>query len=1637
MEKIDLLKKIIETVGTIYDFDNVLNVICMELQKVFQVDRVGIVRYVEAKNEWIIVDEYSVNNNIPSSKDIYFSQKFTTYIKNILIDSEKDLIIDNLDEADLPDFVKEEYKQLGAKSILSFSLKRDDDKWGALVLFQNSYYRHWTEEDIELLHTVIQYIYIIIKRSEVSSITKKQAERERILREIIEILRSSIDPVEIKKYFVEIIGHYFDADRCLFIDYSKEAGKSLPFRIERLKSNDIQSFAGINPEREFPEFVAKSKKGKNIIVKDVEKTYLRKKFIEYKSLETLYKYGVKSDYGLSVKYKGEFYGTLIIHFTTEKRILSHDELAFLKVLKNQVGIALYQAELYSTTKKRAEREILLRKIVEKIRSSLAVNEIKTLFVNSIGSFFKADRILFSEFNPQQNMYMPVDQYSEYLSSSKEKSFIGYDWSKPEAKVYMQPLMEKQELNIYNLDEYLERNPKGPEFVSLFKDSDVQSSYNIPVLYFEELMGYFCIEFTKREYRLTEEDLEFIRAIVNQAGIALNQAKLYETIKKQAEREVLLRNITEKIRSSLDINETLGFICDEVAKLFNVQRATITEFTDPDNYENYIIRREYSISPEIKGLLSVEYDKRAAVYWASNCLKKEKCLTIDNIPESDTPDYFKENYIKLGVKSMIGFPIKREEHKWGMLVLSEYNYYRHWTKEDRNLLESIADQLYIAIKQAELYNTLKQTAEREALLRRITETIRSTLDIDKTLTVICDEVAKLFNVQRATIIEFPDPDNFEIFKVRREYTISPEIKKLGEIGFDKKSGEYWANTLLKKNKYLAIENIQESNLPAFFKNSYNIMGVKSIIGIPIKSEQYMWGTLTLSEYNYRRHWIREDVALLESIASQIYIAIKQAELYNTVKQTAEREALSRRVTETIRSSLDVNEIKKKIVYEIGKTFKADRCYFRVYDKKRNLFLAPDIEYLSSSAIKSLINIEPDQEGLKYFSDEVMKRKKGSYPIVVDKDFAKKSDYIEQYFKSAHIKAIYAVPIYDNEDELIYLVLHYVKKDPELSEDDKLLLENLANQTAIAIDHAKLFSETQESKNRETLLKTIINEILTSRNIDEAYYRISAHLTRIFNVDRTALSLYDPGLKVFLGLIGEYRVNERVPSARNITNPFTEEINTILNDELVNKKRVFIIENVNDSKYSYTLKEQLNSVGAKSTVWMPIIYKDNIIAVIFLTNTESYKVWPESEINLLESLVKQIAIGINLFKFADESNRLLTTERALKDIVTIARQSESHDQLYSYVLENISQIFNVDRAMHLHYTATGDVLIINEYIKEDSLKSLKNEIILTKENARNFVLNVFNKAIIINDVNKDIQETELKDYLLNNMIIAFVIYPVIVYSVKSEQTLGAAMICSKSPRIWTSNEIETLKLILDTTILVYQEIKQRKEAEQVKQTFLATLTHDLRSPIIAEQKALEAIQSGKLGTSLDNFSVFLQDIYKTNEELLRIVNNILSVYHYESGKFELKLESSYVNDMINDSVRSMKSLAKDQESEIITNIQEDIPIVMVDRGEIIRVVINLISNAIKHNKKGTSIKVEAKRIDDKVQISVSDNGKGIPEAERPKIFLRYPTEKRKIGTGLGLYLSKQIIDAHKGRIWFETEEGKGTTFYFTLPIIMNNE
>lgn len=237
-----------------------------------------------------------------------------------------------------------------------------------------------------------------------------------------------------------------------------------------------------------------------------------------------------------------------------------------------------------------------------------------------------------------------------------------------------------------------------------------------------------------------------------------------------------------------------------------------------------------------------------------------------------------------------------------------------------------------------------------------------------------------------------------------------------------------------------------------------------------------------------------------------------------------------------------------------------------------------------------------------------------------------------------------------------------------------------------------------------------------------------------------------------------------------------------------------------------------------------------------------------------------------------------------------------------------------------------------------------------------------------------------------------------------------------------------------VFVIRNVNFQKEMERLREDFIATLTHDLRTPSVAAIQTLEYFLNGKLGPLTRKQSMLLQTMKKSTEDMLGLVNSLLEVYKYESGKLKLvKTSFDFVN-LINECIEQISSItnSKNQKISVLNKCNNPFT-VFADRNEIRRVIINLLGNAIKYTPENGEIEIKIDVENQDLHFSVKDNGEGIYKKDIPKLFKRFSQgtrEKRSISTGLGLYLSKQIIDAHNGKIWLESDKGKGSEFFFVL-------
>ena len=238
-------------------------------------------------------------------------------------------------------------------------------------------------------------------------------------------------------------------------------------------------------------------------------------------------------------------------------------------------------------------------------------------------------------------------------------------------------------------------------------------------------------------------------------------------------------------------------------------------------------------------------------------------------------------------------------------------------------------------------------------------------------------------------------------------------------------------------------------------------------------------------------------------------------------------------------------------------------------------------------------------------------------------------------------------------------------------------------------------------------------------------------------------------------------------------------------------------------------------------------------------------------------------------------------------------------------------------------------------------------------------------------------------------------------------------------------------------VIRDVTQQKTADRLRDDFIATLTHDLRTPLLAAIQTLKFFLDGALGELTEQQKLLLSTMYKSNEDLLGLVNALLEVYKYDADKLVLTKTNFNIYDLVHQVYEELLPLARSKNIEFLIDTELRDTEINADRSELRRVICNLCGNAINYTQEGGKVNITLKAEDNDIIFSVADNGSGIPPEDIPNMFQRFSqgtTKKRSTGTGLGLYLSRQIIESHGGKIWLESILNKGSEFSFLLTDVV---
>jgi signal transduction histidine kinase len=499
-------------------------------------------------------------------------------------------------------------------------------------------------------------------------------------------------------------------------------------------------------------------------------------------------------------------------------------------------------------------------------------------------------------------------------------------------------------------------------------------------------------------------------------------------------------------------------------------------------------------------------------------------------------------------------------------------------------------------------------------------------------------------------------------------------------------------------------------------------------------------------------------------------------------------------------------------------------------------------------------------------------------------------------------------------------------------------------------------------------------------------------------------------------------------------------------LLEAKPVHILDVLADPNFSPEYQDFARRTNRRTALSVPLLRDGAAIGAMFLAR-RSVRPFTENQIALAITFADQAAIAI-------ENARLLNDLRSrtsdLAQLVSELRALGEVSQTINSTLD-LEAVLNaiVAKATQLSGTEAGSIYVFDEMSSEYQLRAtygMTEALIESIKDQHTDVSEAVERATGDRVPFQSPVRTEPAAVVRDIMLRAGYLSRLVVPLLSGERVVGALVVRRKAPGEFTKSTTELLQTFAAQSVLAIQNARLFRDVEeksrqlalasQHKSRFLANMSHELRTPLNAVLGYTELILDEVYGPTAGRMREALERIQRNGRHLLSLINDVLDLAKIEAGQLTLALSDYSMTEVIADVQSAVESLAREKEIGLKIELAEDLPPAQGDRRKLTQVLLNLVGNAIKFTDAGEVV-IGASVANGSMTVSVRDSGPGIGADDQAKIFREFQqaesaTTREKGGTGLGLTISKRIVELHGGRIWVESVLGQGSTFSFTLPV-----
>lgn len=973
-----------------------------------------------------------------------------------------------------------------------------------------------------------------------------------------------------------------------------------------------------------------------------------------------------------------------------------------------------------------------------------------------------------------------------------------------------------------------------------------------------------------------------------------------------------------------------------------------------------------------------------------------------------------------IGSWLGVPLVTQGNVVGLMMLTRREPNAYQTREEQHVVFAFASQVAIALSNAELF---EQTFERTNELGMLLEAAQAT-SLSRDLKEVFRTVAQLmFNAleqENATILTWYEVDNELIVDFTTSRDGTPNAVITTGKRYDLRQYPARQRALEQRDVVVIFDQPQEDHPTQYDLELQELraMGRGARMFIPLVVSDRTIGLIQLEQTSNEEQTItQQKVRLAKALGAQVAVAIENARLSAETSVRFEELITINSLSQAISSTLKLEDMLPIIRDQVPAVTKAEEMYLALYDEERQQITFP----LAVRKGRSF-TMPPRPLG----DDEV------SYIIKRRRTLNLGADYfsIDDLRRSLGIvngegdaKSYLGVPLISGEQVLGVLAIRSNTRSRAFNVNDDRILTTVGSQLSAAIQNARLFERVSSFADElNALVRRRTDELQEERDRLDTLYRITSELARTLDMEQ----LLDRALRMVSQAVGAE------DGVILLSDPATDSL----------YPRAWL----DDSKLVYDSSGKVAShpaIGFAEWFLMSGIETENVMMVPDLT-TEPY--WQGYEHTNMRS-----AIAVILENNEDPMGVMVLlservgafTESHIKLLVPAANQvaaSINSADLYQLIRDQAERLGRLLRAEQEEAQKQGAILEgINDGVM---LADAQGRVVLFNSAAerilglpRNQILNYhvsrlgsyftaeayewqrFVKQLSDNIDGKMVEGAYVSERVeLNEYFITTYLTPVS----SNDQFLGV--------------------------LAVFRDVTKDVEAERAKNQFITNVSHEFRTPLTPIKGFTDLLLMGAGGSLSDSQQQMVETIKQNVDRLTLLVNDVLNISKLDSRDLVTTMQMVDLGELLRETFSTIAGRAANVQRgfKTYTDIASDLPRIRADHDKLIQIISNLVDNAFKYTLPGGTITVGASVEPDRqhVLIRVQDTGVGIPDEFKDRAFNRFERydkhalELDVAGTGLGLALVKELVLLHHGEVWFESEEGKGTTFFVRLPVEQPN-